>query len=80
MAAGLERGQAPGDLLRTLGDGRIRGIRQDAYHAVLGERTRRPARGTMFGEPRMRWFVMDVIRIEERDDDVHVEQGGAVHV
>ena len=34
----------------------------------------------MFREPLVRGFVMDVIRIEERDDDVHVEQGGAGHV
>ena len=33
MTAGPEHGQAPRDLLRTFGDRRIRGIRQDAYHA-----------------------------------------------
>jgi hypothetical protein len=34
----------------------------------------------MFREPLVGGVVVDVIRIEERDDDVHVEQGGAVHV
>ena len=79
-AAGRERSQSPRDPLRTFGDRLICGILQDANYAVLGERTRRPAGGAMFREPLVGGVVMDVVRIEERDDDVHVEQGGAVHV
>jgi hypothetical protein len=47
-------------------------IRDDADETVFGGRARRPAVGSMAGEPVVGQIVMDVVRIEQGHEDVDV--------
>jgi hypothetical protein len=53
---------------------RVAGVRHDPDATVLRDRTRRPPRTSLMGEPRDRGFVEGIIRVEERDEDVDVQQ------
>ena len=80
VAALPERREAPRDLRGPLGGRGVGGVRQDAHDPVLRQRTRRPTRGAVGAEPDVGRLVMDVVRIEQRDEEVDVEEGWTAHV
>ena len=65
--------QALGDHIHRKGIG-ITGLRYHANEAVLCEGTARPAIARIRLEPASGRFMERVVRIEQRDEDVHVQQ------
>src|SRR5450759_4784738 len=53
-------------------------IPKDAQQGTFGDRACRPASAPVIGKPIMRDFVMGVILIEQCNQNVRVEQRGAV--
>ena len=49
-------------------------LRRDPDESVFGERTGGPATLAVIGKPIVRGFVMNVRALEERDEDVHIQQ------
>ena len=47
---------------------------QDAQNTVLGERTRCPTRRTVLSKPVMGWVVMHMLRIQQGNQHVHIQQ------
>lgn len=78
---GPENVPRPGDLRRQQRQ-RIRyaartdvaSARKHAQKSVLRQRTTGPAVGLIVSPPRERLAMMDMRRIEEREQDIHVEQ------
>ena len=52
----------------------IAGMANDSQNAIFRQRARRPCSMTLFGKPRMSAVMLHVSRIDQRDQDVHVQQ------
>ena len=52
----------------------VAGMPQDAQHTVLGERTCCPTRRTVLSKPVMGRVVMHVLRIQQGNQHVHIQQ------
>lgn len=72
-AARAECVETPDKCGRRLESAHVRRIRQDADQAIFRQRAGCPAGVAMSGEPGMSGFVMDVIWIEQRHQDVDVQ-------
>ena len=53
---------------------RVAGVSQDSHATVLGQWTGRPAYRSILIQPRVRVPMMDVCRIEQRDEAIHIQQ------
>lgn len=78
-AAAAELLQPRENECRLLCDRRVCGIPEDANESVLGQWARRPSKGTLLPKPAMSRFVMNVIWVKERDEDVDVEERPSAH-
>ena len=75
-----EAGEMVGEGWQREQAGPLRRIAEDAQKGILRERTCGPGLSLMIGKPVVRGFVMNVVLVEERDEDVDVEQRGAIHI
>jgi len=75
-----EAGEMIGEGWQRDQSGPLRRIAEDAQEGILRERTCGPGLSLMIGKPVVRGFVMNVVLVEERDEDVDVEQRGAIHI
>ena len=78
-AAAAKLSQAPENECWPLCGRRVCGIPEYANEPVLGRRARRPSEGTLLRKPAMSGFVMNVIGVEERDEDVDVKERPSAH-
>ena len=69
-----EGSQTRGRILHRRAPARIGRIGQYADQPILGERTSRPSAAAIAAEPGVRRLVMQVGGIEQRNQDVYVEQ------
>lgn len=60
--------------------GTVGRTRDYSNESIFRDRTRRPAIGAVIGKPVVGELVMNVIGIEERDEQIDVEQRDAAHV
>src|SRR5207248_667438 len=79
FAGAAERPQSQDEIGGAVHDAGVRGARQYANKTVLGNRAGRPAVTAMSRKPVVGDLVMDVIGIEERDEQIHVEERHAAH-
>src|ERR1017187_7523717 len=78
-AARAEFAEATDDRSPRLRAGHVGGVRENPHESVLGDRAGCPAILAVVAEPAVRSFVMYVIRIEQCDEDVDVEQCDVRH-
>src|SRR6187431_2922158 len=57
----------------------VAGVREHSHEPILGDWARCPPIAAVIGEPVVSKLVVDVVGVEQRDEDVDIEQGPAVH-
>ncbi len=73
-----EFGQDFPDAIRSEAGKRVAGFAEDSDAAVFGEGARGPSAGSIEVKPLMRGGVELVVAIDEGNEEVHVQQGGAL--
>lgn len=79
-AAGAERAETLDDPGRRLMNTAVGRSRKDANETVLRQRAGGPPAGAIGREPPVGGFVMDVVRIEQRHQNIDVQESNATQV
>ncbi len=79
MAARAELPEAMDEFDRLRDDRAVGGIREDANESILREGAGGPAAGAMIRQPVVRQLVVNMIGIEQRHEDIHIQQRWMLH-
>ena len=72
-------GQMVDEISWTVDHGAVPRVRKNSHEPIFGERTCGPAVRMVIGEPVVRHLVVRVVLLEERHQEIDIEQSNAAH-